>query len=411
MLRDEGRAADRLAHCLARSRYAADLLVRSPESVADPRRRQRPDPARRGGAHGDDAVGGRAPRAASAGRRRRCARSAATSCSRIVIADLVGADRPRGGRRRPDRPHRGDDPGRPRGGRSGGGGARGRAARRRRARRRDGQPRWPRDGLRLRRRRMFVHRAARRASDEEVAAPRTSSSRSCAGCSPAGPDPRLGLDTDLRPEGKAGPLVRSLDAYRTYYERWARPGSSRRCCGPARSPAREPLADAFRELIDPLRWPRGRHRRPPGARHPHHQGPGGGRAATRAEPTRAPTSSSGCGGLTDVEWVVQLLQLEHAHAQARRCASPAPWRGSTPWVARACSRPRTSRALREAWRLGALMRNAGRALARAADRQRPVRPARRSTASAGSWAGPGGAQPLGGAVAPRAPAAPGTPLI
>ena len=32
MLRDEGRAADRLAHCLARSRYAADLLVRSPRA-------------------------------------------------------------------------------------------------------------------------------------------------------------------------------------------------------------------------------------------------------------------------------------------------------------------------------------------------------------------------------------------
>ncbi|MDC5698759.1 bifunctional [glutamine synthetase] adenylyltransferase/[glutamine synthetase]-adenylyl-L-tyrosine phosphorylase, partial [Intrasporangium calvum] len=34
MLRDEGRAADRLAHTLARSRYAADLLIRSPEKVA-----------------------------------------------------------------------------------------------------------------------------------------------------------------------------------------------------------------------------------------------------------------------------------------------------------------------------------------------------------------------------------------
>ena len=34
MLRDEGSAAERLAHVLARSRYAADLLVRAPESVA-----------------------------------------------------------------------------------------------------------------------------------------------------------------------------------------------------------------------------------------------------------------------------------------------------------------------------------------------------------------------------------------
>src|ERR1019366_4485919 len=34
MLRDEGSAAERLAHVLASSRYVADLLVRAPESVA-----------------------------------------------------------------------------------------------------------------------------------------------------------------------------------------------------------------------------------------------------------------------------------------------------------------------------------------------------------------------------------------
>ena len=34
MLRDEGSSAERLARVLGRSRYAADLLVRSPESVA-----------------------------------------------------------------------------------------------------------------------------------------------------------------------------------------------------------------------------------------------------------------------------------------------------------------------------------------------------------------------------------------
>ena len=34
MLRDEGSAAERLAHVLARSRYAADLLMRAPEAVA-----------------------------------------------------------------------------------------------------------------------------------------------------------------------------------------------------------------------------------------------------------------------------------------------------------------------------------------------------------------------------------------
>ncbi len=38
-----------------------------------------------------------------------------------------------------------------------------------------------------------------------------------------GPDPSLHLDADLRPEGKQGPLVRTLAAYRAYYDRWASP--------------------------------------------------------------------------------------------------------------------------------------------------------------------------------------------
>ena len=59
---------------------------------------------------------------------------------------------------------------------------------------------------------MFVHepdRRGRRARRRSRA--RTRSSRSCAGCSAAaGPDPPLDLDADLRPEGKNGPLVRTL---------------------------------------------------------------------------------------------------------------------------------------------------------------------------------------------------------
>ena len=29
------------------------------------------------------------------------------------------------------------------------------------------------------------------------------------------------VDTDLRPEGRAGPLTRTLDGYRSYWARWA----------------------------------------------------------------------------------------------------------------------------------------------------------------------------------------------
>ena len=36
-----------------------------------------------------------------------------------------------------------------------------------------------------------------------------------------GPDPNLDVDASLRPEGKSGPLVRSLASYREYYARWS----------------------------------------------------------------------------------------------------------------------------------------------------------------------------------------------
>ncbi len=36
-----------------------------------------------------------------------------------------------------------------------------------------------------------------------------------------GTDPALEVDAELRPEGKQGPLVRSLDSYAAYYAKWS----------------------------------------------------------------------------------------------------------------------------------------------------------------------------------------------
>jgi glutamate-ammonia-ligase adenylyltransferase len=36
------------------------------------------------------------------------------------------------------------------------------------------------------------------------------------------PEPPLGVDADLRPEGRQGPLVRSLGAYERYYADWSK---------------------------------------------------------------------------------------------------------------------------------------------------------------------------------------------
>ena len=36
------------------------------------------------------------------------------------------------------------------------------------------------------------------------------------------PDPAIEVDAALRPEGRQGPLVRTLASYRTYYARWSK---------------------------------------------------------------------------------------------------------------------------------------------------------------------------------------------
>ncbi len=127
-----------------------------------------------------------------------------------------------------------------------------------------------------------------------------------------GPDPALGIDADLRPEGKSGPIVRSLASYSAYYERWSLVWESQALVRAAPIAGDPGLAARFVDLIDPLRWP----------------ADGLSRAQVREirtlkarmEAERLPRGADrrthfkmGLGGLADVEWSVQLLQLQHAH--------------------------------------------------------------------------------------------------
>jgi glutamate-ammonia-ligase adenylyltransferase len=127
------------------------------------------------------------------------------------------------------------------------------------------------------------------------------------------PDPPLGVDADLRPEGRQGPLVRSLSAYQHYYARWSRVWESqallraRFVCGDAA------LGREFEQLADTMRYPRGGLSR--------EQVVEIRRIKARVETERMPRgadpsthSKLGRGGLADVEWAVQLLQLRHAYA-------------------------------------------------------------------------------------------------
>lgn len=127
-----------------------------------------------------------------------------------------------------------------------------------------------------------------------------------------GPEPPLAVDADLRPEGRRGPLVRSLSSYREYYERWVEPWECQALLR-ARPVAGDPgLLGRFMGLIDPVRYR------------------SGGltadaltslrRMKARVEAERMPRGvppnrhlKLGRGGLTDIEFTAQLLQLQHAH--------------------------------------------------------------------------------------------------
>jgi len=129
------------------------------------------------------------------------------------------------------------------------------------------------------------------------------------------PEPPLGIDADLRPEGRQGPLVRSLAAYERYYADWSKTWEAqallraRFVCGD------EDLGTRFLELADRVRYPEHgltaeqiTEIRRIKARVDTERLPRGADPATNAK--------LGRGGLADVEWAVQLLQLRHGHVVA-----------------------------------------------------------------------------------------------
>jgi glutamate-ammonia-ligase adenylyltransferase len=124
-------------------------------------------------------------------------------------------------------------------------------------------------------------------------------------------DPPLIVDADLRPEGKSGPLVRSLASYEAYYRRWSLAWERHALLRAEPVAGDEELGRRFVELIDPLRYPAAgldddavRQIRRLKARMESERLPRGADPTTHAK--------LGRGGLSDVEWTVQLLQLRHA---------------------------------------------------------------------------------------------------
>jgi [glutamine synthetase] adenylyltransferase / [glutamine synthetase]-adenylyl-L-tyrosine phosphorylase len=125
-------------------------------------------------------------------------------------------------------------------------------------------------------------------------------------------DPPLEVDAGLRPEGRNGPLVRTLSSYAAYYEQWAQPWEIQALLRAHRVAGDEELGQRFLLMVDKTRYP-----------------PGGvsaeavqeiRRIKARVDAERLPRGADpnthtklGRGGLADIEWTVQLMQLRYAH--------------------------------------------------------------------------------------------------
>jgi glutamate-ammonia-ligase adenylyltransferase len=127
----------------------------------------------------------------------------------------------------------------------------------------------------------------------------------------ASADPPLEVDANLRPEGRSGPLVRTLASYAAYYDQWAQAWEIQALLRAAAIAGDPDLGRRFLLMADKTRYPAG-----------------GVSAETvleirrmkaRIDSERLPRGADpkthtklGRGGLADIEWTVQLLQLRYA---------------------------------------------------------------------------------------------------
>jgi glutamate-ammonia-ligase adenylyltransferase len=169
-------------------------------------------------------------------------------------------------------------------------------------------------------------------------------------------DPPLHVDVDLRPEGRQGAIVRTLESYRAYYGQWSQVWEAQALLRATPIAGDEDLGARFITVIDPIRYPadgldadRVREIRRIKARVDTERLPRGADPATHTK--------LGRGGLADIEWTLQLLQLRHAHAHpGLRTTSTVDGLGAATEAGLADEGDAT--ALREAWLLATRVRNA-----------------------------------------------------
>jgi glutamate-ammonia-ligase adenylyltransferase len=117
------------------------------------------------------------------------------------------------------------------------------------------------------------------------------------------------LDLDLRPEGKNGAIARSIDSYEAYYERWSDTWEAQALLRARPIAGSKELQASFLSLINKYRYPRELKQSSVTEIR---------RIKARVETERLPQGADprrhlklGRGSLSDVEWLVQLIQLKH----------------------------------------------------------------------------------------------------
>ena len=165
----------------------------------------------------------------------------------------------------------------------------------------------------------------------------------------------LELDLDLRPEGKNGPNVRSLDSYRAYYDRWALTWEAQALLRAAPVAGSTELLHDFMQVVDSVRY---------SADLPEAELREVRRIKARVESERLPQGADptrhlklGRGSLSDVEWTLQLLQLEHG-ATVPALRTPSTLAGLDAAVEASLLSADDATKLADAWLLASRLRSA-----------------------------------------------------
>lgn len=133
-------------------------------------------------------------------------------------------------------------------------------------------------------------------------------------------DPPLEVDSNLRPEGRNGALVRTLASYERYYSEWGETWELQALLRATWIAGDKNLGMRFLRMIDQFRYPAG------GATAK--QVSEIRRMKARVDSERLPKGADknlhtklGRGGLTDVEWTAQLLTMQHCDKKHLRNTS------------------------------------------------------------------------------------------